>query len=132
MIQAMGPGSSSMQVMGLTSPVVAPSNPSQMPGSPGQGQQGGGRKGQGAGEPAFTNYRDIFNGAIDYIFVRCVGGRKIEVRACLGMIGEAEASREGGGYRALDTLQTTYLSPLTSGSSDEMPRLSCTGSGIVL
>jgi endonuclease/exonuclease/phosphatase family metal-dependent hydrolase len=46
------------------------------------------------GEPAFTNYRDIFHGAIDYVFYR---GSGIEARACLGMIGEAEARREGGG-----------------------------------
>ncbi len=46
------------------------------------------------GEPAFTNYRDIFHGAIDYVFYRGTG---IEARACLGMIGEAEARREGGG-----------------------------------
>ena len=53
------------------------------------------------GEPPFTNYRDIFRGCIDYIFFRNAAAAcaqmRLEVKQTLGMISEADASREGGG-----------------------------------
>lgn len=52
-------------------------------------------------EPPFTNYRDIFNGTIDYIMVSRSSmpdvGVGIDVIGALGMISELEASKEGGG-----------------------------------
>ena len=63
-----------------------------------------------AAEPAFTNYRDIFNGTIDYIMISRAprasvaegsdsagGPARIEVLGSLGMISAGEACNEGAG-----------------------------------
>jgi CCR4-NOT transcription complex subunit 6 len=52
-----------------------------------------------AAEPAFTNFRDCFRGAIDYVFLRdaAYGGPRLRATAALGMMGEEEAAAEGGG-----------------------------------
>ena len=52
-----------------------------------------------AAEPPFTNFRDCFRGALDYIFLRDAAGDGplLRTTAALGMIGEGEAAAEGGG-----------------------------------
>ncbi|EKX50049.1 hypothetical protein GUITHDRAFT_85586 [Guillardia theta CCMP2712] len=95
------------------SPVFKPSSPSMYKADSRQrsnGDSAGGKEARPAGtapgiEPAFTNYRDMFHGTIDYILFRAIPTPKrppshsgnIQAVSCLSMISELEAQNQGGG-----------------------------------
>jgi len=95
------------------SPVFKPSSPSMYKSDSrpkNNGDTAGCKDGRPAGtapglEPAFTNYRDMFHGTIDYIMFRAIPVPKrlqthsgnIQAVSCLSMISELEAQNQGGG-----------------------------------